>query len=420
MKPMWFSEIEPFPCALLAHRYPSVANLGDMNYLPALIRAGLIQAPKILVGGTPCQAFSVAGKGESLDDDRGQLTLTYVDVLNAIDEQRPNDEAICVWENVPGVLSTKDNAFGCFLGALSGSDCELQYPGKKWSNSGCVYGPQRTVAWRVINAQHFGVAQRRKRVFVVASARKGFDPCEVLFESEGVRRDTAPSREAKQEITNCITAGIGNADRDAQTGNLVTLFEQRSADGVPRISPDSSLCPTLNTMQGGQREPCVVLPIHDKATRHAGVTGKGSGNGLGVGIDGAPCPTLTCGDKHAVAYTDISHCLNAGGMGRNDYETETWLTNTMGVRKLTPVECERLQGFPDNHTLLPYGSRQKLDNEMREYYSRHLGRELTIDEQRLMCGDGPRYKAIGNSKAVPCIKWIGERIIKHLTQLSAK
>jgi site-specific DNA-cytosine methylase len=351
MKPMWFSEIEPFPCALLAHRYPSVANLGDMNYLPALIRAGLIQAPKILVGGTPCQAFSVAGKGESLDDDRGQLTLTYVDVLNAIDEQRPNDEAICVWENVPGVLSTKDNAFGCFLGALSGSDCELQHPGKKWSNSGCVYGPERTVAWRVINAQHFGVAQRRKRVFVVASARKGFDPCEVLFESEGVRRDTAPSREAKQEITNCITAGIGNADRDAQTGNLVTLFEQRSADGVPRISPDSSLCPTLNTMQGGQREPCVAQER---------------------------------------------------------------------VRKLTPVECERLQGFPDNHTLLPYGSRQKLDNEMREYYSRHLGRELTIDEQRLMCGDGPRYKAIGNSKAVPCIKWIGERIIKHLTQLSAK
>lgn len=184
----WFSEIEPFPSAVLARHWPSVPNLGDMCQLPALIRAGLVPAPDVLVGGTPCQAFSVAGKRGGLDDDRGQLTLTYVDILNAIDEKRKGRESVCVWENVPGVLSSKDNAFGCFLAALCGEDEELKPPRKKWANAGAVYGPQRSVAWRILDAQYFGVAQRRRRVFVVASARDGFDPTKVLFESEGVRR----------------------------------------------------------------------------------------------------------------------------------------------------------------------------------------------------------------------------------------
>ena len=194
MSAAWFSEIEPFPCSVLKHHWPQVPNVGDMNTVAAFIRSGLLPAPDILVGGTPCQAFSVAGLRKGLGDARGQLTLTYVDILNAIDEQRPGQEAACVWENVPGVLSSKDNAFGCFLAALCGEDEELKPPRKKWANAGCVFGPQRTVAWRVLDAQFFGVAQRRRRVFVVASARDGFDPCQVLFESEGVRRDTPPSR----------------------------------------------------------------------------------------------------------------------------------------------------------------------------------------------------------------------------------
>jgi len=200
MSPLWFAEIEKFPSAVLAHHWPQVPNLGDMTMIADLIKCGMIPAPELLVGGTPCQAFSVAGNRESLDDDRGQLTLEYVRLLNAIDEQR-EQPAVCVWENVPGVLNTKDNAFGCFLGELAGSGCELQPPnGKRWGNAGLINGPRRPIAWRILDAQFFGVAQRRRRVFVVASARDGFDPGQVLFEFDGVRRDIEPSREAEQDV----------------------------------------------------------------------------------------------------------------------------------------------------------------------------------------------------------------------------
>ncbi|WP_407692630.1 DNA cytosine methyltransferase [Pseudomonas pisciculturae] len=192
MRAAWFAEIEPFPSAVLAHHYPDVPNHGDMTKLAALVLASKIPAPDVLVGGTPCQAFSVAGMREGLTDPRGALTIKYVELADAVDYVRAGQRkpaSVIVWENVPGVLSDKGNAFGCFLGALAGEDCELQPPGKKWQNAGCVYGPKRAIAWRVLDAQYFGLAQRRRRVFVVASARDGFDPAEVLFEREGTRRD---------------------------------------------------------------------------------------------------------------------------------------------------------------------------------------------------------------------------------------
>lgn len=412
--PEWFSEIEPFPCALLSHRWPHVPNWGDMSQLPDAVRYGVVSAPDILVGGTPCQAFSVAGKRQSLADARGGLSLIYGDLLNAIDEQRgEGNEAVCVWENVPGVLSTGDNAFGQFLGLLAGeytlADClsgravalEAQ-PGndrQKWPKSGCVIGPVRTVAWRVLDAQYFGVAQRRKRVFVVASARNGFDPASVLFEREGVRRDSAPSRETGQEVT----GGFGEGSH---------WDDSRNAH------------PTLNRSFN---------------TGGIGASNQEIFSQRGSGI----VPT----------YTSVSHCLNAGAQQRNDYETETFvlarnersgratseaglqdvtmsITASYGtggadlatkplvckesVRRLTPVECERLQGFPDNHTLLPFGTKQRIDAELQAYYERHLGRSLTVDEYRAFVSDGPRYKAIGNSKAVPVVQWVGMRIMMEL------
>lgn len=194
----WLSEIEPFPCAVLANRIPHAPNLGDMTTLPERIRAREVKAPDVFTGGTPCQAFSVAGRREGLADARGNLTMTFVEIADAIDDVRSaagKEPCTIVWENVPGVLSSGDNAFGCFLGALAGAGCELQPPGKRWGDAGCVYGPRRAVAWRTIDAQYFGLAQRRRRLFVVASSRNGFDPARVLFEFDGVRRDTAPSRE---------------------------------------------------------------------------------------------------------------------------------------------------------------------------------------------------------------------------------
>lgn len=215
-KASWFAEIEPFPSAVLSYRFPETMNLGDMTKIAEMVKMGFVEDPDILVGGTPCQAFSVAGSRQSLDDERGQLSLSFITLANTIDEQRienGKDESIIVWENVPGVLNTKDNAFGCFLGELSGAGCELQPSGKKWTNSGCVFGPQRAVAWRILDAQYFGVAQRRRRVFVVASARKGFNPAEVLFESEGVRRDSAPSRSAGQEVAGSIGDSVASPSR---------------------------------------------------------------------------------------------------------------------------------------------------------------------------------------------------------------
>lgn len=225
-QPAWFAEIEKFPSAVLAYRWPDVSNLGDMTQIAAAIRAGKIEAPDVLVGGTPCQAFSVAGLRNGLADERGQLTLAFVELVNAIDEKRREQgksPVTVVWENVPGVFSSKDNAFGCFLAGLAGESCALESPGKRWSNAGYVLGPERAIAWRVLDAQFFGVAQRRRRVFVVATARGDIDPAKILFESEGLRRNSPPRRETTEIVAALTARGVGTCgadDNQAQAGHL--------------------------------------------------------------------------------------------------------------------------------------------------------------------------------------------------------
>lgn len=213
-KPAWFSEIEKFPSAVLAQRWPEVTNLGDMTRIAALVSAGSVAAPDVMVGGTPCQAYSIAGHRKGLADERGKLTLSYMELANAIDNKRRQigkKPAIFVWENVTGVLNSRDNAFGCFLGGLAGESCELQPAGGRWTNAGCVYGPERVIAWRVFDAQYFGLAQRRPRVFVVASGRTDFDPTKVLFECVRLRRIDRPTRETPVPV--CLTArGAGSLD----------------------------------------------------------------------------------------------------------------------------------------------------------------------------------------------------------------
>lgn len=344
----WLSEIDRAPSAVLAHHYPTTWNLGDMTAIAPLIRAGILPAPDVLVGGTPCQAFSVAGLRNSLADARGQLSLSFVDLANALDEKRETP-SIIVWENVPGVLNTKDNAFGCFLGALAGEDAALISPGGKWPNAGCAYGPKRTVVWRVLDAQYFGVAQRRRRVFVIASAREDFDPVTVLFEPEGMRRDSPPSRETWQ---------------------------------IPPVG-------TLRSSQGGSDVDHVRAGhIVGTLTSACGPRGHG-GSGLATDQGAEAGHLLAFGGNNTSGPIQVGAALNACGSasGRMDFESETFICASRSgpsVRRLTLTECERLQAFPDGYTLVPYRGK--------------------------LMADGPRYKMLGNSMAVTCMTWIGERI----------
>ena len=417
----WLAEIEKFPCEVLKHHYPDVPNLGDMTELPDMILSGQVEAPDLFCGGTPCQAFSVAGLRQSLDDARGNLSLTFCEIANAIDQVRSvqqSDPCIVFWENVPGVLNTKDNAFGCFLGALAGEDDALIAPGGRWTNAGFIDGPQRAVAWRVLDAQYFGVAQRRRRVFVVASARDDFDPAAVLFEFDGVRRDTAPSREAGERVAPCVTNGppfsrTGNERVEAQAMVVGTLqardYKGISTDDVTKciIQPQAiafepgklkrlgygdaepGLSPTLRA-EAGDNQVAVAQPLPFDTTQ---ITSKAN---YSKPQQGDPCHPLAAG-AHAPAIAQPMVLMDQGGIAMNiehdmtgtlrreTHGHEPIVMQSMAVRRLTPVECERLQGFPDGYT--------------------------NIKDK---CPDGPRYKALGNSWAVPVVRWIGERINRAL------
>ena len=577
-QPAWFAEIEKFPSAVLAYRWPDVSNLGDMTQIAAAIRAGKIEAPDVLVGGTPCQAFSVAGLRNGLADERGQLTLAFVELVNAIDEKRRElgkSPVIVVWENVPGVFSSKDNAFGCFLAGLAGESCALESPGKRWSNAGYVLGPERAIAWRVLDAQFFGVAQRRRRVFVVATARGDIDPAKILFESEGLRRNSPPSRKTRQILTSDAgyrvangshwdgehnphptlnqsfnTGGIGASNQELfsqrgsgivgafrmrafgdyasdETASTVKARDHKDATDLAVTYSDvsrtllaksnDSMDETLQTYAiHGTQDPDTLADMAHTLGRNHGqenaviaFSSKDSGHDASAEVSptlragnskvsnqnaGSPpavaycipgnwigraphnggnstesphqiSPCLTATDHHGVVYAfaentqgqvrlqdgdgQITGPLSTGGgkpgqgypaiayafkggQGAKAHgigyacEQAPTLTSAnsgsnqapaimqnMAVRRLTPVECERLQGFPDNHTLIPTQKRKQLTAE--EYaYLRHHRPELTAEQAYRLAADGPSYKAIGNSMAVPVMRWIGSRIQEAL------
>lgn len=511
--PRWFSEIEPFPSAVLAHHWPHVPNLGDFTLIRDRIAAGEVTAPDVLVGGTPCQAFSVAGLRKSMDDKRGQLTLEFVRLADALDSARSlrgKRPTVVVWENVPGVLNTPDNAFGCFLAGLVGEDDPLEPPGGRWTNAGYVRGPRRAVAWRILDAQYFGVAQRRRRVFVVASARDGFDPRQVLFEFDGLRRDSPPRREAGQgfapvagtltsngggtsrpagncnELDFCVpvngshwdggphpslnqsnnTGGVGMSNQeifsqggaylaphpvapclqaggkaagsatqqDAESGALVVqAFGGNRTSGPIDVAPALNACGTASGRQDFETEAFVVGQCATGDVFHTlraeGFDGSEDGTGRKAGAvavafsskdygadAGEIAPTMRSmghneshangGGQLAVACFKGGQGSKAGGVGYSEHVSPTLSATPSGtqlspallhgvqVRRLTPTECERLQGFPDGHTLIPWRGKPAEN-----------------------CPDEPRYKAIGNSMAVPVMRWIGARIDRYLRGL---
>jgi DNA (cytosine-5)-methyltransferase 1 len=312
-KAQFFAEIAPFPCSVLKHHYPNVPNYGDFTTIDR--HAGPID---VLVGGTPCQSFSVAGKRAGLDDPRGNLTLEFLALAGRLKPRW------VVWENVPGVLSDDGGrTFGTVLGMLG----QLGYG----------------FAYRILDAQYFGVPQRRRRVFVVGCLGSWHCAAAVLFESESLRGYPAPSREAGERIAPTLEgrAGRSGGNNFATSGRLEVSC--------------ANVAPTLNTSW---------------CKRSAGSTAQEWDSEKGARFIVAPTlrasKNATGGDRPP--GTDVDTCESLGS----------------AVRRLTPGECEALQGFLRGYTKVPYRGKP--------------------------AADGPRYAAIGNSMAVPVMRWIGERI----------
>lgn len=467
-----FAEIEPFPSALLQERFPQVPNMGDMTRYEEWPEEFFADADMI-VGGPPCQSFSVAGKRGGLDDDRGNLTLIFTELIDhadAIRRKHGKPPVIVLYENVPGLLSDKTNAFGCLLGALAGEDDQLNPSGQRWTNSGAVLGPKRSIAWRILDAQYFGLAQRRKRVFAIASAREGFSPSEILFEYDGVRRDIAPSRESGQETTGNAGTGftpssfggyregvgtlraaggdLGGGSETLSVGKRPSDIASTNQTGFRKLTFESyAQDETASTMMardyksytdlvafgvpgnwigrkpenGGNSTQFMheIAPNQTATDRHGVIAIQGSVIGRkpengpqGSGYDETGvCFTQTAVDRHAVATVYPINTMTMLGRPSDDLKPRMGLgigkendpQNTLSaahchavatqtaVRRLTPIECERLQGFPDNYTQIPW--RNKPASE---------------------CPDGHRYKALGNSWAVPVVHWIGKRIANFL------
>ncbi len=374
-EPLWFSEIASFPCALLSHYY-DVPNLGDMNEIKDAERADLIMA------GTPCQSFSIAGLRKGMDDPRGNLTLVF---LGLVEKLRPR---WVVLENVPGILSSwtdeeegkngerwQSNDFDTFL-------CGLSEIGYRW-------------AWRILDAQYFGVPQRRRRVFVVGYLGDWRRAAAVLFERSCLSGHPPPSREKREAVAGSLGGGAcergWNDDFDRSgafipetsmiaaplTGNQYGDHESRESLLVPEVAK------ALNAHGGPSRRL--------DAESETFITHSLRSDGFDASEDetGRGTPIIAFDSKRGGGEGEIALTLrsmsgkkpNAGG------QVAVVMVPSMSVRRLTPLECERLMGLPDNYTRIPY-------------------RGKPAEE----CPDGPRYRALGNSIVVSAMQWIGRRI----------
>ena len=370
-RPAFFAEIDRFPSSVLAHRFPEIPNRGDFTQIGA--DAGPVD---LLVGGTPCQSFSVAGLRGGMDDTRGVLALEFLRLARRL---RPR---WLVWENVPGVLSSNGGRdFGAFLGGLA----ELGY----------------RCAWRVLDAQHFGVPQRRRRVFVVGYLGDWRPPAAVLFERESMSGRPAPRREAGESVAGNVAKslrGRSNHSHREDSDNMIAMSLNAHPGGRYDLESETLITHTLrgegfDASEDGSGRGTPLVPM--------AFNWQTGGKGM-LGYGDKPTALQSC-QTPAVAYQfqergrnkarnlewqeGLSYSLRAiDGGGCGDWFR---VSTQQAVRRLTPRECERLQGFPGNWTLVPYRGK--------------------------LAADGPRYKAIGNSMAVPVMAWIGRRIKEFIS-----
>lgn len=404
-EPVGFSEIEPFPCAVLKHHYPEITNYGDMTlYDNWNIERGSID---LLCGGTPCQSFSIAGLRKGMGDPRGNLSLVFVEMAAKF---RPS---WVVWENVPGVLSSASGAdFGTLLGALTGR--QLHTPKNGWRNSGVIQGIEGaySIAWRVLDAQYCDLAQRRERVFIVGHLGDWRRASAVLFEQESVSGHPAPSRESKEASSGDTGDRATECDRESIVIDRAAFNQGENAQYDPHIAR-AEVMDTLVARGphavGYRMQAFGEYADDDKASTikardHKDATDLVCVHGTQDPITSrhhAHARGRNSGQENAIACVHWqqgggeTESNRAGALRANGEHNYQFVRDHMTVRRLTPIEGERLMGFPDNYTQIPWRNKEAKD-----------------------CPDGPRYKAIGNSWAVTCVRWIGQRInmIEQLTK----
>lgn len=462
------SEIEPAPCALLRHRLPDVPNLGDVTAITDAQIASLGRID-VVIGGSPCQDLSVAGRRAGLAGARSSLFHHQMRIFNAA--RHFCGARWLVWENVPGAFSSNQGRdFAVVVGAMAGS--ELPVPAGGWGSEGVALGDNGLVEWSVLDAQWFGVAQRRRRVFSVLDSGNWSDRGPVLLERDGMRGDSAPSRDQGESVTGTLSArtqgggGLGTdfecqgglvagtlsanpkaagsaTQQDAHAGLLIPAVAHTlraegfdaSEDGTGRGTPlvPVAFDTTQITSKANVSSPKPGDPCHPLcAGAHAPAIAFGcKDSDPARSVSEQVSPTLramghqtshaNAGGQVAVAYTTKLHNTASNNAGKLFKERTTCLdANSPApalltpnqVRRLTPRECERLQGAPDDWTLVPKlgKPRKQRKNEPDSHYADYLQRHSGGTDGGPMMADGPRYRMLGNSFAVPVIHWIGQQI----------
>ena len=409
--PMWASEIEPFPCSVTARHFPEVKQLGDITQ----IDPDTLPPVDIICAGSPCQDLSIAGKRKGLNGERSGLFRTAVDLVQRMRERTSGKyPRFFVWENVPGAFSSNRGMdFQAVLEEIGESEIPMPQ-GNRWAPAGLVQFPGAEIAWRVLDAQYWGVPQRRRRIFLVADfATSGRCAGEILFERESVQGDSAAGTGTGEEVTrgaeDCAraTSGVYGFDTRAsiassapviadgappltannRLGVVTTIYDMTHADEVMRPVKDG-VVPTLNARMGtgGNQVPVV----HSYCIAGNTIDRKIENGGNGKGVLAETAYTLNTIDRHAVAqiygaksYSEYEAgkvaTLRASGGAYGGGSENLAVTRSI-VRRLTPTECERLQGLPDEYT--EGGS------------------------------DTARYKALGNGMAQPCADYVIRRIVE--------
>ena len=374
--PVWASEIEPFPCSVTARHFPDVEQLGDITK----IDPDKIEPVDIICAGSPCQDLSIAGKRKGLDGERSGLFRTAVDLVRRMRERTAGKyPRFFVWENVPGAFSSNRGVdFQAVLEEIGESEIPMPQ-GNRWAPAGLVQFPGAEIAWRVLDAQYWGVPQRRRRIFLVADfAADGRCAGEILFESEGMSGDPATGEGARE--------GVARGTADCAR---IAVYDIQHRDDVIRPVKDGKI-PTLTARMGTGGHNVPIVNAYCIAGNTIDRKIENGGNGKGVLAETAY--TLNTIDRHAVAeiYGAKSYCVGNGQINSASLQEKTGALNCMHdqqiiltprtIRRLTPTECERLQGLEDGYT--DGGS------------------------------DTARYKALGNGMAQPCADYVMRRIVE--------